>query len=61
MALIYLPTGQRILFRGADKPKKIKSTKASKGYIRYIWYEECDEFLGKEELDMINQSLCVAA
>lgn len=57
MALIYLPTGQRILFRGADKPKKIKSTKASKGYIRYIWYEECDEFLGKEELDMINQSL----
>lgn len=57
MALIYLPTGQRILFRGADKPKKIKSTKASKGYIRYIWYEECDEFLGKDELDMINQSL----
>lgn len=57
MALIYLPTGQRILFRGADKPKKIKSTKVSKGYIRYIWYEECDEFLGKEELDTINQSL----
>lgn len=57
MVLIYLPTGQRILFRGADKPKKIKSTKVSKGYIRYIWYEECDEFLGKEELDMINQSL----
>ena len=57
MALIYLPTGQRILFRGADKPKKIKSTKVSKGYIRYIWYEECDEFLGKGELDTINQSL----
>jgi len=57
MMLIYLPTGQRILFRGADKPKKIKSTKVSKGYIRYIWYEECDEFLGKGEIDTINQSL----
>ena len=57
MMLIYQPTGQRILFRGADKPKKIKSTKVSKGYIRYIWYEECDEFRGKEELDMITQSL----
>lgn len=57
MMLIYLPTGQRILFRGADKPKKIKSTKVSKGYIRYIWFEECDEFPSKEELDTINQSL----
>ena len=56
MMLIY-QTGQRILFRGADKPKKIKSTKVSKGYIRYIWFEECDEFKGKEELDTITQSL----
>lgn len=57
LELIYLPTGQRILFRGADKPKKLKSTKVSKGYIRYIWYEECDEFNGQEEMRTINQSL----
>lgn len=57
LELIYLPTGQRILFRGADKPKKIKSTKARKGYIRYIWYEEVDEFGGMEEIRTINQSL----
>lgn len=57
LELVYLPTGQRILFRGADKPKKLKSTKVSKGYIRYIWYEEVDEFNGVEELRTINQSL----
>lgn len=57
LELIYLPTGQRILFRGADKPKKIKSTKVRKGYIRYIWYEEVDEFGGMEEIRTINQSL----
>lgn len=57
LELVYLPTGQRILFRGADKPKKIKSTKVHKGYIRYIWYEEVDEFFGMEEIRTINQSL----
>lgn len=57
MELTYIPTGQKILFRGADKPKKIKSTKISKGYFKYIWYEEADEFRGMEEVRTINQSL----
>lgn len=55
--LTYTPTGQRILFRGADKPKKIKSIKFSKGYCKYIWYEELDEFNGMGEIRSINQSL----
>lgn len=57
LEITYIPTGQKILFRGADKPKKIKSTKVKKGYIKYIWYEELDEFFGPEEIRTINQSL----
>lgn len=57
LELIYRPTGQRILFRGADKPQKIKSTKVSKGYIRYVWYEELAEFDGMKSIRTINQSL----
>lgn len=57
LEMIYTETGQKILFRGADEPKKLKSTKVSKGYIRYIWYEELDEFNGAEEIRCINQSL----
>ncbi|EJW14296.1 PBSX family phage terminase large subunit [Paenibacillus alvei] len=57
LELTYLPTGQKILFRGADNPKKIKSTKVSKGYFKYVWYEEIDEFGGMEEIRTINQSL----
>lgn len=57
LAMTYLPTGQKILFRGADKPKKIKSIKFKKGYCKFIWYEELDEFNGMEEIRMINQSL----
>lgn len=57
LQLSYGPTGQKILFRGADEPKKIKSTKFRKGYCKYIWYEEADEFAGMQEIRTINQSL----
>jgi len=57
LVLTYKPTGQKILFRGADKPKKIKSIKFSKGYTKFIWFEELDEFSSMEEVRMINQSL----
>ena len=49
--------GNKIVVRGADKPKKIKSTKFSKGYCKYVWFEEVDEFAGMEEIRTINQSL----
>lgn len=55
--MIYTRTGQKILFRGADKPQKLKSLKVTRGYIRYVWYEELDEFRGMKEIRNINQSL----
>ena len=57
LELIYEKTGQKIMFRGADDPKKIKSTKADKGYIKFIWYEELDQFTGSAEIRSVNQSL----
>lgn len=56
LELIYIPTGQKIIFRGADKPKKLKSAKLKKGYFKFIWYEELDEFNGMEEIRNINQT-----
>lgn len=57
LSFTYIPTGQKVLFRGADKPKKIKSIKFAKGYCKFLWYEELDEFTGMDEVRMINQSL----
>ena len=57
LEIVYKKTGQKILFRGADEPQKLKSIKVSKGYIKYIWYEEVTEFKGIEEIRTINQSL----
>ena len=46
---VYLPTGQRILFRGLDDPQKIKSIKLPFGYIGIVWFEEADQIKGGEE------------
>ncbi|MBQ9664029.1 MAG: PBSX family phage terminase large subunit [Oscillospiraceae bacterium] len=56
LELIYLPTGQRILFRGADDPMKIKSIKVPFGYIAITHFEEKDQFAGRQEIDTILQS-----
>lgn len=53
----YKPTGQVILFRGLDKAKKLKSIKVAKGYIKYLWFEELDEFAGEEEIRSVQQSV----
>lgn len=57
LRLTYKPTGQAILFRGADKVKKSKSIKVSKGYIKYLWFEELDEFEGSDKIRNIQQSV----
>lgn len=57
MEIIYMPTGQRILFRGADDPRKSKSIKLSKGVFRYLWFEELTEFQGMEAVRIIKQSV----
>ena len=56
MKIIYKPTGQTILFRGVDKPTKIKSIKLKSGYFAVAWYEESTEFT-PEEIRSVNQSV----
>ena len=57
MVMTYIPTGQTILFKGCDDPRKVKSIKFPKGYCKYIWFEELDEFYGMEDIRSIKQSL----
>lgn len=55
--LTYRPTGQVILFRGLDKAKKLKSIKVAHGYLKFLWFEELDEFSGEEEIRSVQQSV----
>lgn len=52
----YKATGQKIYFRGADDPLKIKSITPEFGYIGAVWFEELDQFYGPEEIRSIEQS-----
>ena len=56
MELIYKPTGQKIMFRGADDPMKIKSITVPFGYIAVTHFEEKDQFAGRAEIRTILQS-----
>ncbi len=57
LEIVYLPTGQRILFRGADDPLKLKSIKLKKGFFRFLWFEELSEFRCMEDIRSIQQSV----
>lgn len=57
MQIEYIPTGQKIVFRGADDPNKSKSIKFRRGYVKYVWFEELTEFAGMQEIRTILQSL----
>lgn len=56
MELVFKPTGQKIMFRGADDPMKIKSIKVPFGYIAITHFEEKDQFAGRAEIRTILQS-----
>lgn len=50
-------TGQLILFKGGDDPKKTKSIALERGHIAVLWLEEADQFRGMADIRMIRQSV----
>ena len=57
MEITHIATGQKIYFRGADDPGKIKSIAPEFGYIGILWFEELDQFGGEEAVRKIEQSV----
>lgn len=57
MQITYLPTGQKIVFKAADNPRKLKSINLGRGYVKYAWFEEVDQFASFEEIRNIIQSV----
>ncbi|MGG1639880.1 PBSX family phage terminase large subunit [Paenibacillus sp. NRS-1782] len=57
LQLVYIPRGNKIIFRGADDPTKIKSIKMSKFPIAFLWIEEMAEFKNEDEVSTIEKSI----
>jgi phage terminase large subunit len=56
LQLTYIPTGQKIYFRGLDDPHKAKSLKMHFGYVGVTWFEELDQFDGMNEIRTVLQT-----
>lgn len=57
LSFTYLPTGQKILFRGLDDTNKLKSLKLRKGFFKYLWFEEFQELAGENTVRSVKQSV----
>ncbi|MBR6766148.1 MAG: PBSX family phage terminase large subunit [Clostridia bacterium] len=57
LEMTYLPTGQKILFRGFDDVLKLASTTVPKGYLCWVWVEEAYEIKSEEEFDKLDLSM----
>ena len=57
LQIVYKPRGNKIIFRGADDPSKIKSIKISKFPLTTLWIEELAEFKTEEEVSTIVNSI----
>ena len=44
MQIIYIPTGQKIVFKAADNPLKMKSINLGRGYIKYAWFQKWQRY-----------------
>ncbi len=57
LEIVRKSTGQKIYFRGADDPSKLKSLTPPFGYVGALWLEELDQFGGETGIRSIVQSL----
>ncbi len=53
----YIPTGQKIYFRGLDDPLKITSIAVSTGTLCWLWIEEAYEVNREDDFDTVDESI----
>lgn len=57
LEMTYIPTGQKILFRGLDEPLKITSITVETGVLCWMWIEEAYEIGNEADFDMLDESI----
>ena len=57
MEIQYIPTGQKIYFRGLDDPLKITSITVEFGVLCFLWIEEAFEIEDEADFDKLEESM----
>lgn len=53
----YIPTGQKILFRGLDDPMSITSITVEMGYLCWCWFEEAFQIMNEDDFNKVDMSI----
>ena len=57
LEMTYVPTGQKIYFRGLDDPLKVTSITVEIGYLCWCWIEEAYEITNEDDFNMLDESI----
>ncbi|MFQ5107460.1 PBSX family phage terminase large subunit [Clostridioides difficile] len=57
LEITYIPTGQKIYFRGFDDPLKITSITVDVGVLCWCWIEEAYEITDENSFNMLDESI----
>lgn len=57
MEITYVPTGQKILFRGLDDAMKITSITVERGSLCWVWIEEAYEIAKEDDFNKLDMSI----
>ena len=53
----YVPTGQKILFRGLDDPMSITSITVEHGHLCWCWFEEAFQIMNEDDFNKVDMSI----
>jgi phage terminase large subunit len=57
LEITYIPTGQKIYFRGLDDPLKVTSIAVEVGVLCWMWIEEAYEITSEADFDTLAESM----
>ena len=57
LEITYIPTGQKIFFRGLDDPLKVTSITVETGVLCWLWIEEAYEITKETDFDTLDESI----
>lgn len=57
LEMTYIPTGQKIYFRGLDDPLKVTSITVDNGCLCWMWIEEAYELMNESDFDVLDESI----
>ena len=57
LELTYIPSGQKIMFRGLDDPQSITSIMVEDGHLCWVWWEEAFQCTNEEDFNKVDMSI----